>query len=85
MGFIFIKWDENKYFTSGDSHEWNMIIFMPRDENNSYIYRKKLEFSVYYVLSIILMLQFDTHPFKLCILTESSLAGEQWKYGKYEK
>ena len=49
--FIFIEWYENK---SGDSYEWNMLIFIPRDENISRIYRKKLEFSVYYILSVIL-------------------------------
>ena len=37
-------------------HEWLslMIIFIPQDENKSSIYRKKLEFFVYYILSDIL-------------------------------
>ena len=29
--FIFIVWYENNYFMSGDSHELNMLIFIPRD------------------------------------------------------
>jgi hypothetical protein len=50
--FIFIEWYENKYFMSGGSHEWIMVIFMPQDENKSCTYRKKLEFSVYYIQDI---------------------------------
>ena len=48
----FIEWCENKYFTNGDSHEWNMIIFIPQDENKSVFIEKN--FSVYYILSVIL-------------------------------
>ena len=51
--FILIELYENKYFTSEDSHKWNMILFIPRDENKSRIYRKKLEFSFHYILSVI--------------------------------
>jgi hypothetical protein len=41
IGFIFIEWYENKYFKSGSSHEWIMIIFIPQAENKFCIYRKK--------------------------------------------
>ena len=42
--FIFIEWYENKYFTSGDSHEWNMKIFIQQDENKLVFIKKNLNF-----------------------------------------
>ena len=66
-----------------------MIIFIPsQDENKSVFIEKTLEFSVYYILSIILnnsVVMGITLYYILFIwiLKESSPAGDQWKYGKY--
>jgi hypothetical protein len=53
-GSIFIEWYENKYFMSGGSHEWNMIIFIPQDENKPCINRKDLNFLfIIYIFSLL--------------------------------
>ena len=46
-GFIFIEWYENKYFTSDDSHEWNIKNYTT--QKKAVFIEKKLEFSVYYL------------------------------------
>jgi hypothetical protein len=46
--FIFIEWYENKYFMSGGSHEWNMVIFMPQDEINHVFIEKTWIFCLLY-------------------------------------
>ena len=66
-----------------------MIIFILQDENKS-VFIEKNELSVYYILFVILS---DSVVIKnngylilyllIWILAESSLAGDQWKYGKY--
>ena len=73
---------------SANSHEWNMIIFIARDEKKFILYRKKLEFSVYYILSVILnnSVVIETWWLLYIIFTEleeSSPAGDQRKCGKY--
>ena len=62
-----------------------MIIFIPGDENKFW-----LEFSVYYILSVILNNSVVIKNWWLLyiilideILEESSLAGDQWKYRKH--
>jgi hypothetical protein len=42
--YHFIKWYETKYLLIGGSHEWNMIISTPQDENRSCMYRKTQHF-----------------------------------------
>ena len=70
-----------------------MTFFIPQNENKSVFIEKKLEFPVYYILSVILnnavviinWWLLYTHALYLLIwiFKESSLAGDQWKYGKY--
>ena len=74
---------------SGDSHEWNIIIFIPQDENKS-AFIEKLEFSVYYILSVVfnnsVVIKIDDYfilYLLIWILKESSPTGDQWKYWKY--
>jgi hypothetical protein len=71
---------------SGGSHEWNVIIFMPQDENISCIYRKKLELSVYYIhLSLILNYNLEDNSLNFVYwqnLEKESPARHQWKHGK---
>jgi hypothetical protein len=43
-GFIFIELSKNTYFMIGSSHEWNMIIFIPQDENPVLIEKKHVNY-----------------------------------------
>ena len=61
---------------------------MPQDENKS-VFIDKIEFSVYYILSVIsnnsVIIKNDdyfTLYLLMWILKESSPAGDQWNYGK---
>jgi hypothetical protein len=67
-GVFFIEWYENKHLMSGGSHEWNVIIHIPQDENK---FKKTTEFSVNLIpfLSFLSWLQF-ARLLKPCVLPE---------------
>ena len=60
---------------------------LTQDENKSRIYRKKIEFPVYYItfyhFDLVIFMVTLYMYLLIWILEESDLTEDQWKYGKY--
>ena len=69
---------------SGDSHEWNMIIFIPQDENKSIFIEKTWIFCLLLLSAILnnsVVIKNDDYfilYLLIWILKESSPSGDQW-------